>query len=205
MSTQDNKHKIKVLTEELALEQENLAIVNLIYPVGVVVFFAENVDPNELFHGKTTWGYIGENKTIRLANSNGSNILATGGQDLITLKTEQLPPHKHSFLATTDSFDYGIKSTSTAGEHKHATVLAYDQTQEPVWGGYVLKGVSIGGYEYSHNAKVAYTDTQGNHTHSVNIGGHHHTVSGTTASTGNGEIIDITNDYIMLMGWYRIE
>ncbi|WP_158304285.1 hypothetical protein [Xenorhabdus bovienii] len=55
------------------------------------------------------------------------------------------------------------------------------------------------------NFKVAYTDTQGNHTHSVYIGSHHHTVSGVTANTGNGEIIDITNGYIMLMGWCRLK
>nr|WP_233420843.1 hypothetical protein [Xenorhabdus nematophila] len=35
------------------------------------------------------------------------------------------------------------------------------------------------------------------------MGNHAHTVSGTTSSVGNGEVINITNSYVMLMGWYR--
>ncbi|MDX7987029.1 phage tail protein [Xenorhabdus sp. 12] len=169
------------------------------------MFFADNVDPNELFHGKTVWQYIGENKTIRLADADGSNVLATGGHDAIILKGTQLPHHNHSFSATTSSFDYGVKSTNTAGEHKHATALSYDQSQEPIWGGYIPHGVVIRGATYKYNEKVAYTDTQGSHTHSVNIGAHNHSVSGITSNTGNGEIIDIINGYVMLMGWYRLK
>ncbi|MDC9595731.1 phage baseplate protein [Xenorhabdus anantnagensis] len=206
MSIQNKKRTIKTLSEdELALEREKHAVtIDILYPVGIVTFFAQSKDPNILFPD-TVWKYIGENKTIRLGALDGSDILSIGGNDTITLKASQLPPHNHSFSATTDSFDYGIKSTSVAGDHKHATALSYDQSQEPIWGGYIPKGVVIRGATYKYNEKVAYTDTLGNHAHSVNIGAHHHTVSGTTSSTGYREIIDITNGYIMLMGWYRLE
>ncbi|HHR6161735.1 TPA: phage tail protein, partial [Providencia alcalifaciens] len=89
-----------------------------IYPIGIVAWFAQNKNPNTLFPN-TKWQYLGENKTIRLANSNGSNVLTTGGADSIQLTEAQLPAHNHSFSATTSSFDYGTKSTNTTGAHTH--------------------------------------------------------------------------------------
>ncbi|MFV8075196.1 phage tail protein, partial [Enterobacter cloacae complex sp.6730661] len=44
----------------------------------------------------------------------------------------------------------------------------------------------------------------GNHAHTVAIGAHSHTVSGTTESKGSSSAINVTNAYIMLMGWYRV-
>ncbi|WP_321157711.1 phage tail protein [Providencia stuartii] len=64
----------KAVTDAL----QNAVNLNTIYPVGIVVWFAQNKNPNTLFPG-TKWQYIGENKTIRLANSNGDNVLKTGG------------------------------------------------------------------------------------------------------------------------------
>lgn len=45
----------------------------------------------------------------------------------------------------------------------------------------------------------------GSHTHSVSVGieSHSHTISGNTSNTGSGSALNITNVYIMLMGWYR--
>ncbi|HHR5856213.1 TPA: phage tail protein, partial [Providencia alcalifaciens] len=65
-----------------------------IYPIGIVAWFAQNKNPNTLFPN-TKWQYLGENKTIRLANSNGSNVLTTGGADSIQLTEAQLPAHNH--------------------------------------------------------------------------------------------------------------
>nr|WP_063658164.1 phage tail protein [Candidatus Arsenophonus triatominarum] len=79
-----------------------------IYPVGIVVWFAQNKNPNTLFPN-TKWQYIGENKTIRLAKADGSNVFTTGGADAIKLTEAQLPAHGHTFSATTSSYDYGTK------------------------------------------------------------------------------------------------
>ena len=91
---------------------KNAVNIDTIYPVGVVIWFAQNKNPNDLFPG-TSWSYIGENKTIRLANSSGSNVLTSGGSDNITLTAAHLPAHSHSFSGTTSSFDYGTKTTNT--------------------------------------------------------------------------------------------
>lgn len=37
-----------------------------------------------------------------------------------------------------------------------------------------------------------------------NSGAHSHTVTGTIGNAGSGAAVNITNTYIMLMGWYRI-
>ncbi|CAG9424294.1 phage tail protein [Providencia rettgeri] len=169
---------------------QNAVNLNTIYPVGIVVWFAQNKNPNTLFPN-TKWQYIGENRTIRLANSNGSNVLTTGGADSIQLTEAQLPAHNHSFSATTSSFDYGTKSTNTTGNHTHPI----SSDMRSYWGDSNHISYQPGTGRSSGAA--------GEHAHTVAIGAHSHTVSGTTGSKGSSSAINVTNAYIMLMGWYR--
>ncbi|WP_340610759.1 phage baseplate protein [Xenorhabdus bharatensis] len=200
MSIQDKKHKIKTLTnDELALERAKHAVtIDILYPVGIVMLFAQSKDPNLLFPG-TVWKYIGENKTIRL----GKNILSTGGKDTIILTDTQLPPHDHSLSATTDSFDHGTKTTSSDGEHFHDS--GWGESANARYGAYDSTNNNYGSGNSDWDNYKFCTSTEGEHQHTMYIGSHSHTVSGTTSSTGKGGAIDITNNYIMLMGWYRIE
>lgn len=180
----------KLLTDSLVNTQTSL--IDLIYPVGVVIWFAQNKNPNTLIPG-TTWQYIGENKTVRLANANGSNVLTSGGADSITLTEQQLPSHKHSIDATTSSFDYGTKNTNSTGKHTHTihgSAVTYGKGES---------NVAADGYR----DKSTTIDEAGDHTHTVAIGAHSHTLKGDTAATGGGAAINITNAYVMLMGWYR--
>ena len=85
---------------------------DMIYPVGVVMWFAQNKNPNELFPG-TTWKYVGENRTVRLAAATGADLLTIGGADTVTLTAANIPSHSHSFSASTNSFDYGTKTSSS--------------------------------------------------------------------------------------------
>lgn len=39
--------------------------------------------------------------------------------------------------------------------------------------------------------------------HTVAIGAHSHSFSGTTGNTGSGSLTSVVNAYITLMGWYR--
>ncbi|EPI4696053.1 MULTISPECIES: phage baseplate protein [Morganella] len=171
---------------------KNAVNIDTIYPVGVVIWFAQNKNPNDLFPG-TSWSYIGENKTIRLANSSGSNVLTSGGSDNITLTAAHLPAHSHSFSGTTSSFDYGTKTTNNTGGHTHTyTLLNYNTNR-----GYDVGGNSNSGWD------TKTTSNAGAHTHFVAIGAHNHSFSGTTGNTGSGSLISVVNAYITLMGWYR--
>ncbi|MEW5109778.1 phage tail protein [Morganella morganii] len=171
---------------------KNAVNIDTIYPVGVVIWFAQNKNPNDFFP-VTSWSYNGENKTLRLANSSGSNVLTSGGSDNITLTAAHLPAHSHSFSGTTSSFDYGTKTTNNTGGHTHTyTLLNYNTNR-----GYDVGGNSNSGWD------TKTTSNAGAHTHFVAIGAHSHSFSGTTGNTGSGSLISVVNAYITLMGWYR--
>ncbi|WP_334473518.1 phage tail-collar fiber domain-containing protein [Arsenophonus sp. PmNCSU2021_1] len=173
---------------------KNAVNINTLYPVGVVIWFAQNKNPNTLFPN-TKWQYIGENKTIRLAKADGSNVLTTGGSDAIKLTEAQLPAHGHSFSATTSSYDYGTKNTNATGNHAHSFAGV---VRDP-WN---ARGGS--GNPNQWQPSTQNTSQAGNHSHTVILGPHSHTVSGTTGKTGGGSEINITNAFVTLMGWYRI-
>ncbi|MDX7993077.1 phage tail protein [Xenorhabdus sp. psl] len=173
----------------------------MLYPVGIVVWFAQNKNPNTLFP-KTQWKYIGENKTIRLANQNGSNVLSIGGNDSVTLTGSQIPSHNHSFSATTSSFDYGTKTTNSNGNHFHDS--GWGEASGARYGIYDNTNNNVGSARTDHDNYKYKTSTEGAHSHAVHIGAHTHSVSGTTGNSGSSSTINITNSYIMLMGWYRI-
>nr|WP_237387107.1 phage tail protein [Xenorhabdus sp. Sc-CR9] len=174
---------------------------DILYPVGIVVWFAQNKNPNTLFP-KTQWKYIGENKTIRLANQNGTNVLSAGGNDSVTLTGSQIPSHNHSFSATTSSFDYGTKTTNSNGNHFHDS--GWGEASGARYGIYDNTNNNVGSARTDHDNYKYKTSTEGAHSHAVHIGAHTHSVSGTTGNSGSSSVINITNSYIMLMGWYRI-
>ncbi|WP_174889678.1 hypothetical protein [Candidatus Williamhamiltonella defendens] len=111
--------------------------------MGIVAFFAQNKNPNNPFQG-TTWQYIGENKTIRLAKTDGSDLLTIGGSDTIKLTEAQLPSHGHPFSGKTSRFDYGNKSTNITGEHVHS----YNKSRLDGGGSYFTTG--NGGGQVAH-------------------------------------------------------
>ncbi|MCQ0830441.1 phage tail protein, partial [Klebsiella pneumoniae] len=59
-------------------------------PPGTVRFFNQNLNPNERWPW-SKWVYTGENKTIRVAKADGSNVGNTGGSDTVTLQQANLP------------------------------------------------------------------------------------------------------------------
>ncbi|WP_426576635.1 phage baseplate protein [Xenorhabdus stockiae] len=191
----------KIQGQKKILTEDNMA--DMLYPVGIVLWFAQNKNPNTLFP-KTQWKYIGENKTIRLANQNGSNVLSAGGSDSITLTGTQIPPHNHSFSATTSNFDYGTKTTNSNGNHFHDSGWGEAYTEDARYGIYDNSRGNAGSAKTDNDNYKYKTSTEGAHIHTVHIGAHTHTVSGTTGNTGSSSAVNITNSYIMLMGWYRI-
>lgn len=192
--------------------------VDALYPVGIVTWFAQNKDPNTLFPG-TTWKYIGDVGTVRLAKPDGSDLMTTGGADSVTLAVGNIPAHGHTFSANTSSFDYGTKPTNSTGGHTHAvsgtaaSAGAHTHTYKDDHQGGGVRGAAGGestsGYvntgsagEHTHSISGT-AASAGVHSHTVGIGAHSHSVSGTTANVGSGTAFAITNAFIKLMGWYR--
>ncbi|WP_172751646.1 hypothetical protein, partial [Enterobacter cloacae complex sp. 742-ADZ3-9B] len=138
----------------------------------------------------STWARVpGQGKTIRIANSTGSDVLQQGGNDSVSLNVSNIPSHAHSVSLKTDQFDYGTKQTNSAGSHSHKSGPGAPGQR---WGSFV-SGTDNDG-DYGRN----YTSTDGAHTHNVAIGAHQHLVEGDTAAIGSGEGFSVTNEYVKL-------
>lgn len=177
----------------ITLDTLATALFNMRYPVGKVEWFANDVNPNAIWQG-STWARIpGAGKTIRLANSTGSDVLQQGGSDEITLSDANIPPHVHDVDIDTSSFDYGTKTTSS-NTHNHSIQLR-------------SAGAGLGGAQDGSSDDIISSQstntTSNTHSHSVQIGAHIHNIRGKTGSTGQGEKFQVVNQYVKLSGWYR--
>lgn len=187
-----------------------------VFPVGIVVFFGQNKNPNSIWP-TTKWVYTGASKYIRIGAADGSDVGKTGGSNTFTISKANLPNTALTISGSTSSFDYGSKGTSSAGNqsvntssagaHTHTTgipksrsgsgaaqALMYQSFDEGV-----LNVVSSSSGAHTHSVPVAA------HTHSVTIGAHVHTVSGNTEAMGSGNAITFTPEFINLMAWMRTE
>ncbi|WP_409277611.1 phage baseplate protein [Providencia rustigianii] len=196
----------KAVTDAL----QNAVNLDTIYPIGVVVWFAQNKNPNTLFPG-TKWQYIGENRTIRLAAASGANVLSTGGSDSITLNASQMPVHNHSFSGTATSSGehthdkgtmnitgaFAIGGGKSEGEAPGFASGVFSKTTRTLKVNTASGIVDSSVTQINMNAASAWTgDTSSS-------GAHTHTVTGSISNSGSGSPITVTNAYIMLMGWYR--
>lgn len=199
-----------------------------VYPVGIVTFFASNVNPNTAFPG-TTWTYLteGANRTIRIGSENGSDVKGLGGADTVALSIGHIPAHTHGFSGTTSWFDYGTKYTDGQGAHDHdrgnmeiSGNFGWFRSDSRLYyvadGAFAMSdsqsGHSWTGNNYTYGAPVNFyasrtwtgrTSWVGAHAHGVGIGGHNHTFSGNTGATGSGAAFSVLNTYIKLMAWVR--
>lgn len=212
---QEVDDKIKAVNEATANYQKT-------YPVGMVVFFNSNVNPNSTFTG-TKWAYLtgAAGRTIRIANATGDNVTKTGGSDSVTLTLDHLPQHTHTFSGSTSAFDYGTKGTNAVGDHAHGVNINTNaagnhqhsfgagngtndrRTPTLVYtsgGNSAPQGTAAGNHTHNVSGNTAWA---GGHSHSVGIGAHTHTFSGTTGANGKGKAFNVANPHYFLMAWVR--
>ena len=190
---------------------ESKAAFDDIYPPGISIFFATNLNPNEKWPG-TTWHYTGENKTIRIGKADGSDVMTAGGSDTVTLSVENMPKHSHGVsgqvgefdhgIKSTSEFDYGTKRTSKSGKHAHHGVPKRNSDYELGGNNRVFfdpyqEGDTDEAGEHDHEIDL------GPHTHSVEIGPHVHGIDLTSDEVGSGKEFSIVENHIKLMCWYR--
>ncbi|CVC03250.1 Uncharacterised protein [Serratia marcescens] len=163
-----------------------------IYPPGISIFFATNLNPNQRWPG-TQWYYTGENKSIRIAKQDGSDVLTTGGSDSVRLTKANLPAEALSLTGRAGDTDLGKKKTEKAGKHVHDGVPLRDNAYE-------LGGNNTALFSPMNQGK---TDESGEHEHEFILGSHGHDVTGNTEKMGQGETFSIVESHIKLMCWYR--
>lgn len=181
------------LAVKLAVEAAITAAWELDNPLGTVKFYAQNVNPNERYPW-TEWVYTGENKTIRVAKEDGSNVGATGGSDTVTLQRANLPAVQIDVSGETSEQPEQELTTKPAGRHKHGGV----PSRENPW--------EIGGdiSQQFNPANLGDTDETPDHKHDIDIPPHHHDVTGKTANLGEGKSFSVVEAHTLLMCWARV-
>ncbi|HCE8970659.1 TPA: phage tail protein [Klebsiella pneumoniae] len=162
-------------------------------PVGTTRFFNQNLNPNERWPW-SEWVYTGENKTIRVAKADGSNVGATGGSDTVTLQQANLPAVQIDVSGETSEQAEQKIRTSEDGEHNHGGVAGKDDPWE------------IGGdvQQLFNPKELSVTDMGGKHDHEVIVPPHKHTTSGKTANLGEGKSFSVVEAHTLLMCWSRV-
>ncbi|MCF0377715.1 phage tail protein [Klebsiella pneumoniae] len=178
---------------KLAIESAIRAAWELDNPVGTTRFFNQNVNPNEKWPW-SQWVYTGENKTIRVAKADGSNVGTTGGSDTVTLQKANLPAVQIDVSGETSEQPRQTLTTEPAGRHKHGGVPSRVNPWE------------IGGNvsQRFNPANLGETDEAPDHEHYIDIPPHNHDVTGKTASLGDGQAISVVEAHTLLMCWSRV-
>ncbi|HIC1650798.1 TPA: phage tail protein [Klebsiella variicola] len=162
-------------------------------PVGTVRFFNQNINPNENWPW-SEWVYTGENKTIRIAKADGSNVGTTGGSDTVTLQRANLPAVQIDVGGETGEQPEQKLTTTRGGIHNHGGVAGKDDPWE------------IGGdvRQLFNPKELGVTDDAGEHDHEVTVPPHKHTTSGKTDNLGEGKSFSVVEAHILLMCWSRV-
>ncbi|HBY9737709.1 Tail fiber protein [Klebsiella pneumoniae] len=162
-------------------------------PVGTTRFFNQNVNPNEKWPW-SQWLYTGENKTIRVGKTDGSDVGATGGSDTVTLQQANLPAVQIDVSGETSEQAEQKLTTTRGGVHNHGGVAGKDDPWE------------IGGdvRQLFNPKELGVTDDAGEHDHEVTVPAHKHTTSGKTANLGEGKSFSVVEAHTLLMCWSRV-
>ncbi|EIY4978751.1 phage tail protein [Klebsiella quasipneumoniae] len=162
-------------------------------PVGTTRFFSQNLNPNERWPW-SEWVYTGENKTIRVAKADGSNVGATGGSDTVTLQRTNLPAVQIDVSGETSEQQEQELTTTSGGVHNHGGVAGKNDPWE------------IGGdvRQLFNPKELGVTDDAGEHDHKVTVPPHKHTTSGKTANLGEGKAFSVVEAHTLLMCWSRV-
>ncbi|HGK5020333.1 TPA: phage tail protein [Klebsiella pneumoniae] len=162
-------------------------------PPGTTRFFNQNLNPNERWPW-SLWIYTGENKTIRVAKADGSNVGNTGGSDAVTLLRTNLPAVQIDVTGETSEQQEQKSTTTRGGVHNHGGVAGKDDPWE------------IGGdvRQLFNPKELGVTDDAGEHDHEVTVPAHKHTTSGKTDNLGEGKSFSVVEAHTLLMCWSRV-
>lgn len=175
------------------------------YPVGCVVMSFNDMTDAEVIqrYGGTTWERIRERYLIAAGNS--SHIVGTtGGSSTVTLTTNNLPSHSHTYLRSSTSTGSTTLTTNQIPSHSHTQ--AYDSS-----GGW-LPARNIPTSISNDSDTGEFSNVSGNY-YNVGLigdtggsGSHYHSITRTSVasdSTGSGTAFSIEPPYIAIYMWRR--
>lgn len=87
-------------------------ILDIVYPIGIIVEFASNVDPNDIMHGQQ-WELYGQGKTTVCKDSGTFGALGNSvGAETHTLTVKEMPSHRHTVKDGGDNWNSNCGSVS---------------------------------------------------------------------------------------------
>lgn len=126
-------------------------ILDIVYPIGILVEFAKNVDPNDIMLGQK-WELYGQGKTTVCKDPGSINFYSLGksvGAETHTLTVNEMPSHKHNPIMAAS---WGNENSDHGGPAWTSDDLPYictaQQNKQDSWRGGTT-GATGGGQ--SHN------------------------------------------------------
>ena len=152
------------------------AIINIIYPVGIVCFFYSTEKPDDKFPG-TTWEILSTGKYIQTRAQ--TTATSTGGSTntgSTTLTVNEMPSHKRTFTGTQATGEFSSESNNGTA----VTGLIRKGTSEGTVSGVFQKGTETT-YRPNGTSGGAYTvkfsmTPQGSNSNTGGSQGHTHTI-----------------------------
>ncbi|MBM7341686.1 phage tail protein [Pantoea coffeiphila] len=163
-------------------------------PKGTVRFFAQKVDPNELYPW-STWVYTGENKSIRVGKADGTNVGQTGGSDTVTIKRENLPAETLDVSGKAASVELNDVETTGAGGAEFNVYRFGQEGRENSIAPFSLDDVDMGDIPVPVEIQP--------HKHTISLTVPERDVSGKTEALGQGKTISIVEEHTLFMCWAR--
>lgn len=172
-------------------------------PIGTVRFFNCNLNPNEHWP-HSQWVYTGENRSIRVGAADGSNVGNTEGSDSVRIEQRNLPAVQLDVSGETSEKAAQIIETTPDGLHRHGTFGEAPGVGIWPFGFYDETPQYLGSNDSDGDNGLLNSTEDGEHKHQATVPAHTHTVSGKTASLGQGQELNIVESHILLMCWARI-
>ena len=186
-------------------------LLNDTYPVGSIYMSTED-DTVEKVQNKFggTWVKYAEDMTLVGASSSKA-VNTTGGTSTVTLTTNNLPSHSHSFTpagSVSSTFTGSSVSTNTTGAHTHTITSSNGQIWTDEAGSHGSSPIRYAPTtDLSLKSNAIYAASAGNHSHTVTAKGSVSSsfkgTAGTTGSTGKGTSFSVQNPYISVYMYKR--
>ena len=159
-------------------------IINIIFPIGSIYTTIQDIiSPNDILGTNFEWQLLEDGIKLESDSSNYSSI---SGSNFVTLDTNNIPSHNHTFSGT----------TNTTGNHNHKMNIYDNNSENPAYGAQADS--------WAYRGRLMVTNWNGNSWYTESNGNHNHTFSGTTSSIGSSQPFDISGKKIIVKMFLRI-
>lgn len=100
-------------------------IIDRVYPVGIILDFATEVDPNAAIGCGSVWTRMADGRTL-IASDASHPVGWTGGTEEVTLTVEQMPYHEHGqYLYFTSGESSNVYAYQALNSHNPDGIRAF--------------------------------------------------------------------------------